>query len=157
MPCLRYGVEFSRGKFKEAAEQLNNLLEQFPTNRQVLVAYSLYFLDIGETQKAAKAIATLRAQFADDIAIQNMYAAQLLIEKKYAEADVILSEVLKRAPELFAARYNQATMLINKGLLDDAEAILLALENEKGNHLQVVFQLANIDMRRGDFESADRR
>ena len=150
-------VEFSRGKFKEAAEQLNNLLEQFPNNRQVLVAYSLYFLDIGETQKAAKAIATLRAQFADDIAIQNMYAAQLLIEKKYAEADVILSEVLKRAPELFAARYNQATMLINKGLLDDAEAILLALENEKGNHLQVVFQLANIDMRRGDFESADRR
>lgn len=150
-------VEFSRGKYKEAAEQLNSLLDQYPTNRQVLVAYALYFLDIGETQKAAKAISTLRAQFADDIAIKNMYAAQLLIEKKYAEAEVILSEVLSQAPDLFAARYNQATMLINKGLLDDAEAILLALENEKGNHLQVVFQLANIDMRRGDFESADRR
>lgn len=147
-------IDVSRGKFDEAASELDALLATFPESRQVLLAYALYFLDIGDIGKATFAIERLLANYPQDIAVKNMYAAQLLIEKRFEEAEVVLTEVLASSPNLFAARYNHATLLVNKGQIEEAKSILEALELEKSNHFQVMLQLANINVRDGDLESA---
>ncbi|BFT28950.1 hypothetical protein D210916BOD24_01260 [Alteromonas sp. D210916BOD_24] len=147
-------VDFSRGKFKQAADQLDALLDIHPDSRQVLLAYALYFLDVGDTQKATFAITRLMQQFPEDVAVKNMQAAQLLIEKRFEEAENILNKVLAESPNLFAARYNQATLLVNQGRTDQAKAILESLEMEKNNHFQVVYQLATINMLEGNVELA---
>ena len=147
-------VDFSRGKFEQAADKLDMLLTVNPNSRQVLLAYSLYFLDVGQTQKASEAIDRLLKNFPKDVAVQNMHAAQLLIERRFDEAELILSKVLSETPNLFAARYNHATLLVNQGQVEKAKAILEALESEKSNHFQVVYQLATINMLEGNVEMA---
>lgn len=147
-------VALSRGKVAQSNAQLSSLKARYPENRQVLMTYALHHLNNGNSALAGEAITLLSARFPSDVSIQNMYAAQLIIDKQYEKAQEVLDRVLLQSPRLFAARYNQATLLLQRNELDEAREILLSLSALRPEHLQVAFQLAKIDFQMGNVQAA---
>ena len=93
---LKGMAEVAKGDSKMAVEHLSGAVSAYPEFSQALVELGVQYLKLGQPDKAAGALQSVLKLTPDDISARLDYGIALLNQKKYAESEIQLRQVLTK-------------------------------------------------------------
>jgi len=145
----------SREQFPEAIALYRKILAEDETNEQALRKIASLYLRTGKVDAAVTELKKLRLYVEEPQKIDLIIARILLQGKKYKEATIFLSDVLKEDPQFDTARYLLAIAYHESGNSTASKKLLQEMPPESQRYEDAVLYLVGIYRDEGDYDALE--